>query len=442
MEPVTGNKSESIIHSGLHFSKDHVFPKPRTTCCGHPVAPVPKRDTLYRKIGEDQIREAKAKVGGGERSAVPATKGRFTNWLALILSSTGGSKPKPPALLKPGGTHVVGSSKPPAPPKPPGKPNKPNKLKPKAAAPNKPKPPAQVLTVQIPVSAPVPKQATTPVPANPAAAVIPTLPATSGGVKTKRALLIGSNYTGSDNALNGCIRDVDDIKKVLLTKGYAEANIRTLADRAGAKKEDLPTRVNIIAEMKKLIAATGEDDEAFIHYSGHGTQVYSVGGNESLNADTPNQDDAICPLDFDNYPGEEGFITDNELKDILVKPLAKGARLRAFFDCCHSGSALDLPLLYVKDDIYAKEMKDQSPSNAVLISGCKDSQTSADAYIGGNYNGALTWAIIKSLESSNQTTTWEDLLAAIRANLKQGRYSQIPMLSVGAAELGNQVVDL
>ena len=35
------------------------------------------------------------------------------------------------------------------------------------------------------------------------------------------------------------------------------------------------------------------------------------------------------------------------MHDILVKPLPAGCRLTALFDCCHSGSVLDLPYEYV-----------------------------------------------------------------------------------------------
>jgi len=36
------------------------------------------------------------------------------------------------------------------------------------------------------------------------------------------------------------------------------------------------------------------------------------------------------------------------MHDIMVKPLPAGCRLTAIFDCCHSGSLLDLPYEYVR----------------------------------------------------------------------------------------------
>lgn len=44
------------------------------------------------------------------------------------------------------------------------------------------------------------------------------------------------------------------------------------------------------------------------------------------------------------------------MHDILVKPLPPGCRLTAIFDCCHSGSVLDLPYEYVTASAGAKLM--------------------------------------------------------------------------------------
>ncbi len=43
---------------------------------------------------------------------------------------------------------------------------------------------------------------------------------------------------------------------------------------------------------------------------------------------------------------EAGLILDDDLFEILVKPLPKDAHLVCIFDCCHSGTVLDLPYLF------------------------------------------------------------------------------------------------
>jgi hypothetical protein len=41
-----------------------------------------------------------------------------------------------------------------------------------------------------------------------------------------------------------------------------------------------------------------------------------------------------------------------------VKPLPAGCRLTALYDCCHSGSALDLPYIFVILAFFAANTRD------------------------------------------------------------------------------------
>jgi metacaspase-1 len=46
----------------------------------------------------------------------------------------------------------------------------------------------------------------------------------------------------------------------------------------------------------------------------------------------------ILPVDFQNT----GEIIDDELHELIVRPLPAGVRLTAVFDSCHSGSVMDV----------------------------------------------------------------------------------------------------
>jgi hypothetical protein len=52
--------------------------------------------------------------------------------------------------------------------------------------------------------------------------------------------------------------------------------------------------------------------------------------------------ETLVPLDFE----QNGMLVDDFLHDLLVKPLPAGVRLTVILDCCHSGSALNLPYTY------------------------------------------------------------------------------------------------
>ncbi|KAF9138320.1 Ca(2+)-dependent cysteine protease, partial [Mortierella sp. GBA39] len=152
----------------------------------------------------------------------------------------------------------------------------------------------------------------------------------------RRALLIGINYTGLANSLHGCVNDTAVMKGFLQDRGFTDDKIRILTDdQVGTQW--MPTRENILHNLQWLIRDAKKNDSYFLHYSGHGGQIQDLDGDE-----TDGFDNCIFPLDHK----DAGVIVDDELHTMLVKALPPGVRLTAVFDCCHSGSALDLPYLY------------------------------------------------------------------------------------------------
>ena len=45
----------------------------------------------------------------------------------------------------------------------------------------------------------------------------------------------------------------------------------------------------------------------------------------------------------------------------------------------------------------------------MLITGCRDTQTSADAQIGGSFNGALTYYLVESIKETKGNLTYREL---------------------------------
>ena len=67
-----------------------------------------------------------------------------------------------------------------------------------------------------------------------------------------------------------------------------------------------------------------------------------------------------------------------------------------------------------------------------MISGCRDDQTSSDAYNINNsreYSGAMTSALLYVLEHFEYTITCWRLLKEMRRFLKKRRFTQIPQIS-------------
>jgi hypothetical protein len=148
----------------------------------------------------------------------------------------------------------------------------------------------------------------------------------------KRALLIGINYMGTSGELKGCCNDVRKMQAFLLSHGWSAESMLCLTDEPPGKADLLPTRMNILAGMRWLIADVAAGDSLFFHFSGHGGQQVDTHGDEE-----DGYDETICPLDFERA----GQISDDELFERLVHPLPAGVRLTAVLDCCHSGHGME-----------------------------------------------------------------------------------------------------
>ena len=257
-------------------------------------------------------------------------------------------------------------------------------------------------------------------------------PATPAIKRKKKALLIGINYNGQ---LQGCINDVNDIKAVLCNKyAFDLGNIRLLTDDAAIPIEQQPTRITILAAFTKLLKDGEAGDLLFFAYSGHGS--YTLDRN---NDDTGGYDEMIIPSDFKG-------ILDDELKQLIQTYLKKNVTLFALFDSCFSGTVLDLKYQYLdsldNNNFTENSNEAETTGNVIMISGCTDQQTSADAYIDKKYQGAMTWSFIATVnaQAAGGSITWRDLLLKMRNALKTSQFAQLPQLSSGCFMNINQSV--
>jgi len=239
----------------------------------------------------------------------------------------------------------------------------------------------------------------------------------------KKALLVGINYIGTDNALNGCINDIENMTEVLKQEfGYKDTDITIITDNTNMK----PTRSNIMKELLNLILSDAPD--LYFHYSGHGSQVKDVSGDEA-----DKMDECLVPIDYDI----NGMILDDELKGLL-QCLNSDKKLTMVLDCCHSGTGVDLAY-----NVYERAGKlsllndpdiktNNTRGRVICISGCKDNQTSADAFEAGEYQGALTFSLICAIKNIKKPQrTLENIYRSMRGSLLQNYYTQIPCITAG-----------
>jgi metacaspase-1 len=255
--------------------------------------------------------------------------------------------------------------------------------------------------------------------------------------KRSRALLIGINYyLDPANKLNGCCNDVRAMGRYLTrtvgvpadaTAVVTDENVQTIQGTMLDGMIDLLYKLSIASWKENLTSV-------FFHYSGHGTQMKDTNGDE-----IDGMDEVIVPCDY----SVKGCITDDRIKSILLTFNPK-TRIYCVMDCCHSATAMDLPFVYAPGQAMATAaglsaaQQQQATAAAasepriVMISGCMDNQTSADAMDASTreFRGALTAAVLRILRTSKpQAITWHALQSAVARALKAGGYTQIPMLS-------------
>ncbi|XP_060167877.1 metacaspase-1-like [Lycium barbarum] len=255
----------------------------------------------------------------------------------------------------------------------------------------------------------------------------------------KRALLCGVTYKKEKFRLSGTLHDVNSMRNLLVKKiSFSDESILILAEEAAYKP---PTRRNVLEAFKWLMIDLKSGDSLVFYFSGHGLQQ-----PDFLDDELDGFDETICPLDCTT----KGMITDNNINDILVKPLTPGVTLHAIIDSCHSGTILDLPWVYNREKSWADNRppsgtkKGTSGGRAIGFSACRDNQLAAETSALSDEKtmmGAMTYTFIKAL-SENTNITYQGLLDYMHNEIEnvnkarcpllkpfQGKIDQEPMLS-------------
>ena len=157
-------------------------------------------------------------------------------------------------------------------------------------------------------------------------AIAPMIPGSSVGQANgdgrKRALCVGIDvYT--EAPLYGCVADAQEWQRTLQGLGFNE--IETLINQQA-------TYEAILAALERFVMRSVAGDVLVFQFAGHGAQLPDT-GNDEANGDTPDQDEAICPID---YPSG-AFVIDDDIGAIFQR-IPPGVNLTCFIDCCHSGT--------------------------------------------------------------------------------------------------------
>ncbi|MBP1634853.1 MAG: putative Caspase-1, p20 [Acidobacteria bacterium] len=252
----------------------------------------------------------------------------------------------------------------------------------------------------------------------------------------RRALLVGINrYPNPAHRLRGCVNDVRQMEALLRGPfGFEPGAIVVLRDEAA-------TAGAIRRELGSLVGRSRDGDILVFHYSGHGSQVPDLDGDES----DDRLDEVLCPYDLDwSDP-----LTDDDL-GAMAQRMSRRAHLAVVLDCCHSGTGLrdarggDHPPrgksvpgpagVRAAGAASLRRFGERAvAAGAVLLAGCRAGQTSADAYIDGEYHGAHTFFLCRALAARGYEATYQDVTRAMRRALREGGFPQVPQLEGSTA---------
>lgn len=270
----------------------------------------------------------------------------------------------------------------------------------------------------------------------------------------KTALCIGvNNYPGTHMDLHGCVNDAEDWSAELTARGFA---VTRLLDAKA-------TKAAMAKGFKAIIAGAKKGDVVVITFSGHGTYVPDLNGDEA-----DGLDEGLCPYDLQTGGAA---LLDDEIHAIFATRAA-GVRLVLISDSCHSGTVTRAAAPDEDDDDVPRPRfmpmgnwlpADQLPrgpggqplmrtpqvsgvsafSKAVsraagdlLLSGCQEGPNnfSYDARIKGRPTGAFTYYALKALKTLPAGATYGDWHAAVNpVFLPSASYPQSPQIVGNAA---------
>jgi len=251
---------------------------------------------------------------------------------------------------------------------------------------------------------------------------------------------IDTEYYGDDGALPTCGKDCLCMHDIAVSQNFESSTV-ILNENA--------TREAVTEAIEKASRELEDGDILFISYSGHGTSIEDISGDEK-----DNKDEAWCLYN--------GFLLDDELK-YLWTLFGEGVRIFIISDSCHSGTITkeifgvkksDVILsklfpvykaqeVYFKHKDFYKEVKAKASSakeedikaRVKLIAGCQDDESS---YVLPNeQNSLLTMELNRVWDAGQFMGTTEEFFAQIKdavvAIARENKIYQEPNLfTIGA----------
>lgn len=240
----------------------------------------------------------------------------------------------------------------------------------------------------------------------------------------KFVLQVGINDYINVPTLKGCVRDVENMRKVL-TERFAvpPSNILALIDRQATHEAIVSAfRSQLIENARKHPSAL-----VVFQYSGHGSRVPDQNGDKADHMDT-----TLVPVDSRDVSGKHFDIVDDEIRDLFNELTRYTSNVLFILDCCHSGNptrageqAREIPtdtrpqppekalaLAGSSSVIRSQDLIGMLPRNKryISIAASMPYELAFEIDIEGNSEGALTHFLIERFKQATPETTYRELM--------------------------------
>lgn len=293
----------------------------------------------------------------------------------------------------------------------------------------------------------------------------------------KKAVLTGINRYKHISHLRGCVNDVHNIRRLLTDVfEFSEKDIHVLTDEEVTKEK-------ILDQWNWLTKRAKPDDILVFHFSGHGSYVKDLDGDEDDGAD-----EVLCLYDMD-FNDPDTYLLDDDVRK-LTEDIPAGVYLTIILDQCHAGTATRLlispdearrgltdkqaPLVdeqvswqraggigvrslslaelpeqnrvlarfvepppgvlsavrenRIRSHVARDVIDGDEHMNHVLWAASRSNQTAADAYIDNNFHGAFTYHFCKAVRQLGAEAEHRELHDMVSKALERGHFTQVPQL--------------
>ena len=221
------------------------------------------------------------------------------------------------------------------------------------------------------------------------------------------ALLVGINYKMTKYELQDAINNMNNISSYI-NKIANKKNVVVLTDADA-------TSDNIIKEFTSLLVNSKSGDKLFFSFNGH-----------------TSKSNLLVSIDMKRICG-------SLLNRIIQANLPSGVSLFMLLDSCNINTSLDLKYKHVDHKRYSNvninsSYPDTKESVYCISASCDNSHIGYSSIDNNNikttYQGAITWAFLKTINQNN-SLTWNALLTNMNQLLRESKYTQLAVFSSG-----------